>query len=561
MTEKQEKNYYETEVDSQQNSLSSENNDLEDYVLPTLHYTESVPVTGLADDAVSRTLSKSRSRISTTLSRPVDEEGGSGIGLPNSEKEPHELESVYSISRDARFDRFLPKQKNTCVALASLACFLSPLSGLAFLPAVPEIAERFNTSGEVINISAAVYCVFMSLSPCLFLPVSDIYGRRACFLFCCACYCLCTVLVAVSADLAMFFIFRSLTALFATAFFSVGAHIIGDVHIPSMRGRNMSWIVSGAQLGTSLGGVGGGIIVNFTSWRVIFWALAGVGAIIFLAGFFLLPETCLKTKHQEILEEVRKTDPNRKFVFVYFNPLRIITALKYPTLLIDGFIVMTLVYNMYMLLTPIRYVMNPRFNLTKPVYSGLFYLAPGCGYLVGSFLGGRWADLVVKKWIKKRGRRVPEDRLRQVMFSLTILYPGCILIYGWSIEKELGGIAVPVIFMFLSGFAQTTIFPASNTYCVDSVPELNGDGIASSYFSRYLAAAVASATCLRSINKIGVGWTCTISACVLFLALAANTYLIFYGENMRMRSLIKHGLRDQSELDHILELQKTEPRW
>ena len=50
--------------------------------------------------------------------------------------------------------------------------FLSPLSSLAFLPAIPEMAKEYNTTGEIINVSSAVYCVFMSLSPFVFSPFS-----------------------------------------------------------------------------------------------------------------------------------------------------------------------------------------------------------------------------------------------------------------------------------------------------------------------------------------------------------------------------------------------------
>ncbi|KAK7678257.1 hypothetical protein QCA50_018728 [Cerrena zonata] len=85
--------------------------------------------------------------------------------------------------------------------------------------------------------------------------------------------------------------------------------------------------------------------------------------------------------------------------------------------------------------------------------------------------------------------------------------------------------------MFISGLAQTNIFPASNTYCVDSMPELAGDAIGSSYFTRYLAAALASAVCLKSINKIGVGWTCTYSAALLWIGFLCAVYLVKYGED------------------------------
>ena len=123
-----------------------------------------------------------------------------------------------------------------------------------------------------------------------------------------------------------------------------------------------------------------------------------------------------------------------------------------------------MVWNMYSLLTPIRYVLNPRFGLTSPLQGGLFYIAPGGGYLIGTFFGGRWvrpsslphftptnhnppiqADHVVKRYIKKRGHRIPEDRLNSCLPALGFVIPVCMLIYGWSIEKEVGGIPLPVV--------------------------------------------------------------------------------------------------------------------
>lgn len=122
---------------------------------------------------------------------------------------------------------------------------------------------------------------------------------------------------------------------------------------------------------------------------------------------------------------------------------------------------------MYSLLTPIRYVLNPRFNLQSPLQSGLFYIAPGCGYLFGTFFGGRYADYIVKKYITIRGERVAEDRLRSCLLFLGGVIPACMLIYGWSVEKRVGGVALPVIMMFLQGIAQLFCFPSLNTYCLD----------------------------------------------------------------------------------------------
>lgn len=517
--------------------------------VPIPYYTEAIPIGTRNEASLSR---------QTTIARPAPTQPRS------SDKEAvsvlvESVDAEQAVGPD-QYGRFSRNKKRICVALAAMSCFLSPMSGLAFLPAVPEIAHDFSVSGEAVTISAAVYCVAMALSPCLFLPISDIYGRQGTFLVCLVCYCLSSIVVAVSKDLAMFMVWRFTTGLFATAFLSVAAHMVSDIFEPSERGRSMSWILSGTQLGTALGGVVGGIIVNYTSWRVIFFVLAGLGAAILVPAAILLPETLQRTRHQQVLAERKETSPHRRFVFIGYNPFRVVAALRHPTLSLDGFIVMAMMYNMYSLLTPIRYVMNPRFGLTQPLYSGLFYLAPGLGYFLGTFIGGRWADYVVRQWTKKRGRRVPEDRLRQAFWPLAVVYPVSVLVFGWSVERKFGGVLVPVVFMFLSGLSQTIIFPATNAYCLDSVPELNGDGIASSYFSRFIAAAVGSATCLTSIRHIGVGWTCTISAAVLWVAAAVNLVLIFGGEPMRMRLLVKHGLREQSELDRILQLRRCEPR-
>ena len=144
---------------------------------------------------------------------------------------------------------------------------------------------------------------------------------------------------------------------------------------------------------------------------------------------------------------------------------------RYPNLLLVGIASSSLVWNMYSLLVPIRYIINPRFHLTSPLQSGLFFIAPGCGYLFGTLFGGRWADYYTKKYIKKKGIRVPEDRLRSCLIALGIVLPGCMLIYGWCLETKKGGIPVPVIMMFLQGIAQLFCFPSLNTYCLDVMQE------------------------------------------------------------------------------------------
>jgi len=173
--------------------------------------------------------------------------------------------------------------------------------------------------------------------------------------------------------------------------------------------------------------------------------------------------------------------------------------------------------------------------LNSPAKSGLFYLAPGAGYVLGTLVGGRYADHTVKKWIRKRGERVPEDRLRRPLVFMGVIIPGCMLVYGWSVQQEVGGIALPVAAMFLQGVAQLFCFPALNVYCIEVLPERSADSVAGNYMLRYFVGAAGSAVVLPAIESIGVGWFSTISAAICVVITALLYLIVLYGKGWRER--------------------------
>lgn len=241
-----------------------------------------------------------------------------------------------------------------------------------------------------------------------------------------------------------------------------------------------------------------------------------------------------------------------KVLWGMLNPWRVVRLYKYPNLIMVALASSSLVWNMYSLLTPIRYVLNPRFNLTTPIQSGLFYLAPGCGYILGTFFGGRYADYITVSWTAKRGGvRVPEDRLRSAIPFLGIAIPGAMLIYGWSVEKRVGGIALPVIMMFCQGVAQLFCFPSLNTYCLDVMQSHSAEVIAGNYMIRYLFAALGSAFVLPAIEKIGVGWFSTISAGFLVASALATLSAVEWGR--KWRDGIDKKRRAKRDMQHEIE--------
>lgn len=369
---------------------------------------------------------------------------------------------------DEVYDKFTSSRKIIIVCVLSFCSFLAPISSTSILSASPEVVATYNTTGTIFNLSNALYMVFMGLSPLLYGPLGSTYGRRWPLIVAAITFTGFSAGSALSPNLACYFVMRMLTAFQGTAFLIIGGTVIGDIYRPIERGTAYGFFLSGTLIGPALGPLVGGILVTYVSWRDIFWLQTGLAGAASVAVFFLIPETIHRARKEDLVGLTRAQQARK--LWSWINPVRVLALFRYPNLAVAGIASSSLVWNMYSLLTPIRYVLNPRFDLSTPLQSGLFYIAPGCGYLFGTFFGGRWADHVVKSWIKKRGgERVPEDRLRSCLVALGVVIPACMLLYGWSIEKEVGGVPLPVIVMFVQGVAQLFCFPSLNTYCLVSL--------------------------------------------------------------------------------------------
>lgn len=332
---------------------------------------------------------------------------------------------------------------------------------------------------------------------------------------------------------------------------------ISDIYRPTERATALGWFMSGTLIGPAVGPCIGGILVTYTSWRSIFWlqtALAGTGA---LGVFFLVPETI----HRKAIDDLQDRSRKEKVIAILHmtNPIRVMRLFRYWNQVLVAFASSALVWNMYSLLTPIPYVLNPRFHLESPLVSGLFYLAPGSGYLLGTFFGGRWADRTVKLWIKKRnGVRVPEDRLRSAVPFMAVLMPSCILVYGWAVDKAVGGIPVPVIMLFLQGVGQLFCFPSLNTYCLDVMPGRGAEVTAANYFVRYLAGCVATAVVLPAVENIGVGWFETISTGLVILSTIGVLATIRWGKEWRENIDAKKKGTANDESDEVTDVDDSQ---
>ncbi|KAA8646284.1 hypothetical protein EYZ11_007710 [Aspergillus tanneri] len=452
----------------------------------------------------------------------------------------------YEEADAKQYDQFSPARKIVILCILSYGTFLAPISSTAMMAAVPEMASTYQTTPEIINASTALYLVFMGISALFWGPLSQICGRRPALIASSVLFFAFTIGTTLAPNLPAYFIFRIVTAFQGMAFLVVGSSAVGDIYEPRTRATALGWVVSGSLIGPALGPFLGGVIVTYRPWRTIFWLISAMSGFAALIIIVFLPETIPSKANRDF---TRQSIPRQaKLLCCRISPLRVFTLIfRYPNLFWTGLAGGALVWNQYALLTPIRPVLNPRFHLTSPIQAGLFYLAPSAGFLAGSFVGGRWADYIVRKYITRRkGVRIPEDRLRSCLPYICIFAPCSVLVYGWTLDQAVGGIPVPVIAMFLQGVFQLMCLPSLNTYCLD-VMHFKGrsaEVIAGSYTIRYFFAALGTGVSLPAIQTLGVGWFNTISA--LFLLLSGVMVWVTAVFGPRWRESVDHKYEEKA---------------
>ncbi|EIN13032.1 MFS general substrate transporter [Punctularia strigosozonata HHB-11173 SS5] len=466
------------------------------------------------------------------------------------------------------YDKFSPAKKRLIVIVVSVSALLAPFTSSAFLPSIPQIANDLNVSQSVVNYTVAIFLVSIGVAPLVWAPYATIYGRRPIYLVSLPIFVVASIGVALSRSLVALIITRIIQGAGSSSVLSVGAGTIGDIYRPTERGRAMGVFYAGVLVGPSLAPLIAGIMTEYVppvypggSWRAMQWLLAGAG-LIALGLSFLLPETIHSRGIDKIIEErevLRRTASRasekracadksgngfarflrwrRRVAWVWVDPLRPVRLLRYPNVLAISLNSSFVLLTTYCVVVPLTYTLGPRYGITNDAILGTLFLAQGGGNMIGSRIAGHISDRTVRLWTDKRGKRIPEDRLRASLLSGAIIVPGSVLGAGLTMQfwTSAGGLAVSLIFLFISGVGLMGVLSVSNTYLVDVMQKRSAETIAINNCIRYIFAAAASAAVLPLIKAIGVAAANGIAAAISLIGFALTLATIRWGEERRTR--------------------------
>jgi DHA1 family bicyclomycin/chloramphenicol resistance-like MFS transporter len=182
-----------------------------------------------------------------------------------------------------------------------LACLgmLGPFAIDTYLPAFPGIAGTLQASPLQMQQTLSAYLFGFAFMNLFHGALADSFGRRPVILGGVALFTLSSVGCALAATPAQLIAFRALQGLATGAGMVVSRAVIRDMFAPADAQRVMSQVTIFFGIAPAIAPIVGGLLFVHVNWQSIFWFLAVVGAVLWLANFRLLPETLHGRDRQE----------------------------------------------------------------------------------------------------------------------------------------------------------------------------------------------------------------------------------------------------------------------
>mgnify|MGYP003334254470 CR=1 FL=1 len=183
------------------------------------------------------------------------------------------------------------------VLLAALG-MLGPFAIDTYLPAFAGIAADLQATPLQIQQTLSAYLFAFAFMSLFHGSLSDSLGRRPVVLTGIAVFTLASVGCAMSTSIGQLVFFRALQGLSTGAGIVVSRAVIRDIYPPADAQRVMSQVTLFFGVAPAIAPIVGGFLFVHIGWHAVFWFLAGVGVLLGLANWFLLPETLHASQRQ-----------------------------------------------------------------------------------------------------------------------------------------------------------------------------------------------------------------------------------------------------------------------
>ncbi|MEJ6022466.1 multidrug effflux MFS transporter [Ramlibacter sp. PS4R-6] len=206
------------------------------------------------------------------------------------------------------------------VLLAVLG-MLGPFSIDTYIPAFAGIAKSLDATPAQMQQTLSAYLFGFAFMNLFHGALSDSFGRRPVVLWGIGLFTLASIGCALSQTIGMLVFFRAVQGLSTGAGIVVSRAVIRDMFPPAQAQKVMSQVTIFFGVAPAIAPIVGGWLFVHLDWHSIFWFLTGVGVVLWVANFKLLPETLHESQRQpfnvrNLMRGYREVGANPRFLLL-----------------------------------------------------------------------------------------------------------------------------------------------------------------------------------------------------------------------------------------------------
>lgn len=343
-----------------------------------------------------------------------------------------------------------------------------------YLPALPEMAEFFNTSPALASLSLTTGMIGLAVGQVFIGPLTDKYGRNRILVISMVMFAIATILCILAPNIYIFNLMRILQGVAGAGAIVISKSMATDMFNGKKLANFMAILGSINGIAPVCAPVIGGILADITSWQGVFCLLLGIGIILTVCSW-RLPETLPADKRI-----------NNNILHVYSNLFRVF---RNPRFTLSTLAAMACFFTFFAYIASSPFILQQSYGLTPFKFSLCFALN---ALMIG--IGAGIAPLFKRSTTSLR------------LGTINLLLASILL--GICLLSHLPLIAVMCCYIYLL-FSFGLMQPSLTAIALDA--ERNNAGAASAIFgaSGFVAGAISSPiVAMGSINVT--------SSCVMF---------------------------------------------
>ncbi|WP_093292695.1 multidrug effflux MFS transporter [Thermoactinomyces sp. DSM 45892] len=273
------------------------------------------------------------------------------------------------------------------IILGGLSAF-GALSIDMYLPAFPEIANEFQASPSLVQMSLTLFLIGLCVGQLFLGPLSDMIGRRKPLLIGLLSYGIVSLLCIWSPSIWMFLLLRFFQGLTASAGLVISRAVVRDLYVGTELTRFFSLLALVNGLAPILAPIMGAQLLGFMPWQGVFVVLCIIGLSMFGIVVCGLPDT--------LPAENRAQSGVRPALLSYSRILRDRTFMGYA--LCQGLVFAS----MFAYISGSSFIVQNIYHGTATTFSIIFAIN-GVGIMLASQVTGKLAGRFSERALFKTG--------------------------------------------------------------------------------------------------------------------------------------------------------------